>query len=238
MKIRCIAIDDEPPALDLMCEYINKTPFLELVGKSNSASKAFGHLEKWTPDLVFLDIEMADLSGINFSKILPKGPKTIFTTAYDQYAIEGYKVEALDYLLKPISYAEFLEAAQKGRDYIQMIRNSATEQNFSRRNYLFVNSEYKLVKINFADILYIEGLKDYVKFHLFSSQKPLLSLMSLKKLEEELPDSSFMRVHRSFIVNFHQIQSVERKIIRFKKGQVKISEQYKDEFFNRLHGVH
>jgi DNA-binding LytR/AlgR family response regulator len=213
MKIRCIAIDDEPPALDLMCEYINRTPFLELVGKSNSASKAFDRLEEWAPDLIFLDIEMADLSGIHFSRLLPKGPKIIFTTAYDHYAIEGYKVEAIDYLLKPIGYDEFLEAAQKGREYFRLVRSSSRDGPQAGQNYLFVNSEYKLIKVDFDDILYIEGLKDYVKFHLKSSPRPLLSLTSLKRLEEELPASSFMRVHRSYIVNLSHIRSIERKII-------------------------
>lgn len=237
MKIKCVAIDDELPALDLMCEYINRTPFLVLTGKSNSASKAFGRLEEWEPDLIFLDIQMADLSGIHFSRLIPKGPKVIFTTAYDHYAIEGYKVEALDYLLKPISYEEFLQAAQKGLEYFQLIRSTSGKGNLSKCNYLFVNSEYKLVKINFDEIQFVEGSKDYVKFHLTTSKKPLLSLLSLKKLEEKLPAFSFMRVHRSFIVNLHHIQSVERKTIRFENEEVKISETYKDEFFNRIHAI-
>lgn len=236
MKIKCIAIDDEPPALDLMCEYIHKTPFLELAGKSSSATKAFGHIDEWKPDLIFLDIEMADLSGIHFSRLIPKGPKIIFTTAYDQYAIEGYKVEALDYLLKPVSYEEFLAAAQKGREYVQMIRNSSSDNHRKKQTYLFINSDYKLIKVNFDEILYVEGLKDYVKFHLTTSARPLLSLISLKKLKEELPASTFMRVHRSFIVNLHHIQSVERKTIRFEKAKVKISDTYKEEFMNRIHG--
>lgn len=237
MKIKCIAIDDEPPALNLICEYIERTPFLELVSHANSALDILQHIEEFAPDLIFLDIEMADLSGINFSRIIPKGPKIIFTTAYDQYAIEGYKVEALDYLLKPISYEEFLNAAQKGKEYVQMVRNSSTENHISRRNYLFVNSGYKLVKVNFDDILYIEGYKDYVKFHLTTSKRPMLSLLSLKKLEKELPDSFFMRVHRSFIVNLHHIQSVERRIINFKSGEVKVSEQYQEEFMKRISSI-
>lgn len=237
MKIRCIAIDDEPPALDLMCEYISKTSFLELVGKSDSASKAFGELDEWMPDLIFLDIEMADLSGIHFSRLIPKGPKIIFTTAYDQYAIEGYKVEALDYLLKPVSYEEFLEAAKKGREYFQLVRSTPGENQHIKRNYLFVNADYKLVKVNFDEILFVEGLKDYVKFHLTTSDRPLLSLLSLKKLEEELPGSSFMRVHRSYIVNLQHIQSVERKTIKFERKEVKISDTYKEEFLNKITGI-
>lgn len=233
MILKCIAVDDEPPALDLICSYIEQTPFLELIDRSNSALEILERLDPGEVDLIFLDIEMPDLSGINFSKILKQGPKIIFTTAYDEYAIEGYKVEALDYLLKPISYEEFLEAAQKGKEYAQLIR-AASGRRHIQRSYLFVRSEYKLVKVDFEDILYIEGLKDYVKFHLESTKTPLLTLMSLKGLENELPEHSFMRAHRSYIVNLNKIESVERRIIHFSRGEARFSEQYSEKFLERI----
>lgn len=233
MKLRCIAIDDEPPALDLICDYISQTSFLELVDSSNSAVEMLEHLDLKNVDLIFLDIEIPGLSGIDFSKLVKNGPKIIFTTAYDKYAIEGYKVEALDYLLKPISYEEFLEAAYKGKEYVQLIRTATGKQNV-HRTYLFVRSDYKLIKLEFDDILFIEGLKDYVKFHLKSSKRPILSLINLKAIQEELPEKSFMRVHRSYIVNLNNIQSVERRIINFSKGEARLSVQYSEAFMKRI----
>lgn len=227
-KITCLIADDEPMALNLIESYVAKTPFLELKAKCNSAIEAMQFLEKnETIDLFFLDIQMPDLSGLEFSKLLPKNSKVIFTTAFDQYAIEGYKVNALDYLLKPFDYTEFLNASTKARTYFDSHQNSA-EKPEKKAEYFFIKSEYKQIRINFADILYIGGLKDYVKIYLQDNPKPILTLMSLKKLEEELPSVNFMRIHRSFIIALEKIQTIERNQVFIGNEQIPIAPNYKD----------
>ncbi|SMO51014.1 two component transcriptional regulator, LytTR family [Gracilimonas mengyeensis] len=233
--IKCIAIDDEPPALELMCSYINRTPFLNLLKASNSALDLMEDDLLREAELLFIDIEMPDISGLSFIKSLKNPPKIIFTTAYDQYAVESYKVEALDYLLKPISYEEFLSSAHKAKEFLHMSQSS--EKN-SEAEFIFVRSEYKLVKLRFEDILFIEGLKDYVKFHLSSTKKPVHSLINLKKLEEKLPASLFMRTHRSYIVNLKKIESVERRIIHFETGKARLSENNREDFLERINSLH
>ncbi len=232
-KIRCLIVDDEPLALDLIENYVLKTPFLELVNKFNSPFQAIDTLQNEKVDLIFLDIQMPSLSGIDFSKLLQNGPKVIFTTAYGHYALEGFKVDALDYLIKPISYQEFLKASNKALTWF-----SLTEQNTSNpqkveepsNTSIFVKSEYKLIKVELHDILYIEGLKDYVKIYLKDQVKPILSLMSLKMLEEKLPPAQFMRIHRSFIVNLPQIVKIERNRIVFGSVYIPIADSYKESF--------
>lgn len=230
-KIRCLIVDDEPLALDLIEDYVLKTPFLELVNKYNSPFQAIEALQKEKVDLIFLDIQMPGLSGIDFSKLLHNGPKVIFTTAYSQYALEGFKVDALDYLVKPISYQEFLKASNKALTWYSMIEQNAETKNLEpSSSSIFVKSEYKLIKVELNDILYIEGLKDYVKIYLKDQAKPILSLMSLKTLEENLSPTQFMRVHRSFIVNLNQIGKIERNRIVFGSVYIPIAESYKDQF--------
>ncbi len=230
-KIRCLIVDDEPLALDIIEDYVLKTPFLELVNKFNSPFQAIEALQSKKIDLIFLDIQMPGLSGIEFSKLLQNGPKVIFTTAYSQYALEGFKVDALDYLVKPINYQEFLKASNKALTWFNL-----TEQNIEQKTEIhsntsiFVKSEYKLLKVDFDNILYIEGLKDYVKIYLKDQVKPILSLMSLKTLEEKLPSEQFMRVHRSFIVNLHQIARIERNRIVFGSVYIPIADSYKEPF--------
>ncbi len=230
-KIRCLIVDDEPLALELIEDYVLKTPFLELVNKFNSPFQAIDALQSEKIDLIFLDIQMPGLSGIDFSKLLHNGPKVIFTTAYSQYALEGFKVDALDYLVKPINYQEFLKASNKALSWF-----SLTEQTFDNKSVepsntsIFVKSEYKLLKVELSNILYIEGLKDYVKIYTKDQSKPILSLMSLKNLEEKLSPEQFMRVHRSFIVNLHQINKIERNRIVFGSVYIPIADSYKDQF--------
>ncbi len=212
-KITCLIADDEPMALSLIESYVLKTPFLELKAKCNSAIKAMEFLETDSDiDLFFLDIQMPDLTGLEFSRLLPAKSKVVFTTAFDQYAIEGYKVNALDYLLKPFDYNEFLNAAQKARNHFEIncVQNAENQQNKKKSDFIFVKSEYRQIKINFSEILYIEGLKDYVKIYTSSHPRPILTLMSLKKLEEELPSEQFMRVHRSYIISLEKIEAIER----------------------------
>ena len=230
-KIRCLIVDDEPLALDLIEDYVLKTPFLELVGKFNSPFQAIEKLQIEKIDLIFLDIQMPGLSGIDFSKLLQHGPKVIFTTAYSQYALDGFKVDALDYLVKPINYQEFLKASNKALTWFSMIEQNADSKPAETSNTsIFVKSEYKLIKVELNDILYIEGLKDYVKIYLKDQNKPILSLMSLKMLEEKLSPKQFMRIHRSFIVNLHQIVKIERNRIVFGSVYIPIADSYKDQF--------
>lgn len=227
-KINCLIVDDEPLALDLLESYVKRTPFLELAGRSANAFEAMEVLANQAIELIFLDIQMPDLSGVEFSRTLKPGPKIVFTTAFEQYALDGFKVDALDYLLKPFNYEEFLKAANKALEWFQLL--DAQVQKNDPLPYLFVKSEYKLVKITLADVLYFEGLKDYVKIHLATQNKPILSLMSLKSLEESLPVRQFMRVHRSFIVNLEKIESVERSRILINNAAIVVADQYRERF--------
>ena len=228
--IRTIAIDDEPLAVQLVNGYISKTPFLELVRSFDNPLDAMEFLDDNQVDLIFLDIQMPDLTGIEFTRILENHPKIIFTTAYEKYALEGFKLEAVDYLLKPFSYEEFLKAAKKAEKLIRLETTEHHEKIEANNEFLFLKSEYKIRRINFNEIKYIEGLKDYVKVYLQNEPKPILSLNSLKSLEAKLPETKFMRVHRSFIVNLEKIDTIERSRIVFGKVYIPISEQYKEKF--------
>jgi DNA-binding LytR/AlgR family response regulator len=239
MTLNCIAVDDEPLALGMICAFIEQTPFLKLVGRYSSAIEALRGLHEQLVDLVFLDIQMPDLSGIELARVLDKGeyglgPRIIFTTAFSQYALEGYKVDALDYLVKPFNYVDFLKAAGKAKAYAELMHKTAPALPASapapEEEYLFLKVEYQLVRIAFSDILYIEGLKDYVKVHLESSAKPILSLTSLKALEEKLPVRKFMRIHRSFIVALDRITAVARNKVQIGNAYIAISDQYKETF--------
>lgn len=227
--ISTIAIDDEPLALKLLSGYIAKTPFLSLEGEFDNPLAAIEFLEHTAVDLIFLDIHMPDLSGIEFVRALASNPKIVFTTAYEKYAIEGFKLEAMDYLLKPFSYEEFLVAAQKAKKQIEL-EQKATITIEANNEFLFLKSDYKIRRINFDDILYIEGLKDYVKVYLRNEPKPLLTISSMKQIEAKLPVVRFMRVHRSFIVNLSRIEIIERFRIVFGKVYIPVSDQYKDKF--------
>jgi len=229
MKLKTIAIDDEPLALRLVSDYVSKTPFLELVGSFDNPLDAIDFLSKQSVDLIFVDIQMPDLTGIEFARSLESAPKIVFTTAYEKYAIEGFKLNAIDYLLKPFSYEEFLKAAGKARKQTELEANvlPSIEAN---SQFLFLKSEYKIRRINFNDILYIEGLKDYIKVYVSGDDKPVMSLNSIKSLEQKLPEDKFMRVHRSFIVNLDKIDTIERSRIIFGKVYIPVSDQYKDKF--------
>jgi two-component system, LytTR family, response regulator LytT len=229
MKLKTIAIDDEPLAIVLLTDYITKTPFLELSGTFDNPVDALEFLHHEQIDLILVDIQMPDLTGIEFTRMLEKGPKIIFTTAYAQYALEGFKLSATDYLLKPFSYEEFLKAAQKAYKIAELENNAATTVE-ANNQFLFLKSEYKIRRINFNDILYIEGLKDYIKVFTRTDTKPIMSLNSLKALEQKLPEEKFLRVHRSFIVNLEQIDTIERSRIVFGKEYIPVSDQYKDKF--------
>jgi two-component system, LytTR family, response regulator LytT len=233
--IQCIAVDDEPLALGLVCAFIEKTPFLNLVGKYSSAVEALQAIHQLDIDLIFLDIQMPDLTGIELARVIEssgtQGPRIIFTTAFNQFALDGFRVDALDYLLKPFNYEEFLRAASKGKTYVELLQKAAAVPVVeAKEEYLFLKVEYQLVRIAYDDILYVEGLKDYVKVILKSDPKPTLSLTSLKALEEKLPSSKFMRVHRSFIVNLDKIGAVTRNTIQIGTITIPVSDQYKEAF--------
>lgn len=230
VKITCIIVDDEPMALNLVESYVDKTPFLVLKNKFSSAIEALEFIKVEQVDLLFLDIQMPDLTGIEFSKMLPKDTRIIFTTAFDQYALEGFKVDALDYLLKPFDYAEFLEAANKASTWFNLVRGTEQSAITKEKEFLFVKSGYKQVRIKLEDVLYFEGLKDYIKIWLKDNPKPILTLMSLKSLEEELSDTQFMRVHRSFIVSLKNIEVIERSQIIINNQRITLSEQFKSKF--------
>jgi DNA-binding LytR/AlgR family response regulator len=228
--IKTIAIDDEPLALQLVAGYIEKTPGLDLIGKFDNPLDAVDFMADQTVDLIFVDIQMPDLTGIEFTRAMIKGPKVIFTTAYEKYALEGFRLDVVDYLLKPFSYEEFFKAVQKALRLIRLEQKTEMNQVDANSEFLFLKSEYKIRRINFNDILYIEGLKDYVKVYTKNDPKPVLSLTSLKLLESKLPDSTFMRIHRSFIVNLEKIDTIERSRIVFGKVYIPVSDQYKEKF--------
>jgi DNA-binding LytR/AlgR family response regulator len=225
MILKCAIIDDEPLAADLLASYAKKLPLLDLRGTYSSAVTAMKDLRDNPVDLLFLDIQMPELSGLEFVKVLPKQTKIVFTSAFSQYAVEGYKVNALGYLLKPISYEDFVDVTNRA---LEQFKNEQQMNLYTQDKFIFVKSDYKLMKIDLDEVLYIEGLKDYVKIYR-EGQRPILSLINMKKIDETLPHPDFMRVHRSFIVHMCKIQMVDRGRIVFGEEFIPISESYKQE---------
>lgn len=233
MNLRCAIIDDEPLALGLLESYVKKTPVLTLCGTYSSAVQAMESLPENQVDLLFLDIQMPELNGLEFSRMVSNDTRIVFTTAFNQYAIDGYRVNALDYLLKPISYADFMEAVNKAVRWFELqqkVDSTPPAENVGK--YIYVKSDYKLVQIELDKILYIEGLKDYIKIHLEGTDKAVLSLISMRAMEEKLPASQFIRVHRSFIVQKQKIKIIDKGRIIFGKDYVPISDSYKQELQN------
>jgi two-component system LytT family response regulator len=227
--ITCIAIDDEPLALKQMTGYIEKIPGLKLMDRFTSAIKALEFLQNNTVDLMFVDINMPDLSGMEFVKSLSRPPKVIFTTAYREYAVEGFQVDAADYLVKPISFPAFLKAVDKT---IQRYFANHDSEPSIRHNeqFLFIKTEYKIVRIDLNNIKYIEGMRDYIRIHL-TDENPVMALIKMKNIIEHLPSDHFMRVHRSYIVNLNKVHTIERSRIVFDKNvYIPISDQYKEDF--------
>ena len=234
MMINCIAIDDEPLALQKMELYIEKTPFLNLLGLFESPLEALDFLDSNPVDLMFVDIQMPNLNGVDFVKSLSKAPKIIFTTAYSEYAIDGFQVDALDYVLKPLDYPTFLKSANKAKIHFELIAPLPEKVDVNNQ-YLFIKSEYKMVKVDIDKIEFIESMGGYLKFHL-ENGKTIMSLLSMKIIEEKLSPSKFMRVHRSFLVNLQKVSVVERGQIIFDKVRVSVSDQYKEKFQAFLDG--
>jgi DNA-binding LytR/AlgR family response regulator len=223
--ITCIAIDDEPLALEVIKKYIAKIYFLELQGAFTDAVEAGKMLESSPVDIVFLDIQMPDVNGIEFSKTInTKNTAVIFTTAFSEYAVEGFNVDAVDYLLKPIEYDRFLKAVYKAKEYIEYLNNQELHD-----GYIFVKSDYQMVKINLRDIIYIEGLDDYIKIYL--PQRSVLTLMTLKTIMQKLPAKEFLRVHRSYIVPLSKIENVSKSKVRIGNKEIPIGVSYSESFF-------
>ena len=228
-KLRCLAIDDEPLALKQMCAYIEKTPFLELTAGCRDAFDAMEKIRQFTPDILFVDINMPVLSGLELVRSLDRPPMIVFTTAYSQYALEGFRVDAIDYLLKPISYPDFMKAAGKALK-MSTVKQLPVDTLSGNEESLFVKSDYRIVRLRFNEIKYIEGMSEYVRIHT-TEGKPVMTLLSMKSLEEKLPPNQFMRVHRSYIVNLTKINIIERNRIVFdKEVYIPVSEQYKAVF--------
>jgi two-component system, LytTR family, response regulator LytT len=229
MVIKCIAIDDEPLALKQIGTYVEKTPFLELVSLLKSGFDAIDYISTNKVDLIFVDINMPDLNGMDFVKSLKDKPFIIFTTAYTEYAVEGFKVDAVDYLLKPIGYNDFLKAVNKVKSLIDS-KDIKSVQVKATPDHLFVKSDYKLVRIELSEIKYIESMHEYIRIHLVDD-KPVMTLVSMKSIEEQLPSDIFMRVHRSFIVNLKRIKVIERNRIVFDNSvYIPVGDQYRDAF--------
>lgn len=231
MKIKCITVDDEPLALKMISAFVSQTPFLELSAQFDNAIDALHYLQSQKVDLLLLDIQMADLTGMELAKILSADsskhkPFIIFTTAYSEFALEGYRVDAVDYLLKPFDYKDFLSAATRVRN--RMEKEVTSEENLAAEvpSFIFVKVDSQIVRVEINDILYIEGYKDYVKIHLTGNSSPLLSLMSLKNLEEKLSGSGFLRIHRSYIISFARVDALLKNSVRIGKKTIPVGTTY------------
>ena len=229
--IRCLAIDDEPLALQQLVAYINKIPFLELAAQCQSAIEAREYLEHDTVDAIFCDINMPDLNGMDFVKSLAAPPLIVFTTAYSEYAVEGFRVNAVDYLLKPFGLLDFQRTALRLKTRLEERGVKSEESSVkNEENFLFLKTDYRVVKVNIADIRYVESMSEYLKVWIEGERKPVITLLSMKKMEEKLPDS-FMRIHRSYIVNLNKIQEVNKsRIILDADTYLPLGDLYKEAF--------
>ncbi|RBL88613.1 MULTISPECIES: LytR/AlgR family response regulator transcription factor [Chitinophaga] len=229
--IKCIAVDDEPLALEILEDYIRKVPFLSLAGKFENAATALRFIQEEPVDLVFLDIKMPDITGIQFLKSLKYPPMVVFTTAYGEYALDGFNLDVVDYLLKPVPFERFLKAAAKASEAFSANQQKTTQLDPAWTNdYIFIKTEYKIIKINLEDILFIEALKDYTK--IYTPNLPVLTLRSLKSFETRLPADKFIRVHRSYLVSLSKINSVEKNTVMIANQSIPISDGYRERFYD------
>lgn len=226
--LRCIAVDDEPLALELLEDNISKVPYLQLVATCSNAMEAMKVLQEQTVDLIFLDIQMPGLTGLQFIQSLNIRPMIILITAYEKFALEGFNLDVVDYLVKPVSLDRFVKACNKAFELFQLKNRSKENNTEAAPDYFFVNVDYSLLKVVRSDIKYIEGLKDYIKIHLNSSSKPVVTRMSMKAMEEQLPSGQFIRIHKSYIVSVAFITSVRKSSLMIGNEELPVSETYQD----------
>ncbi len=231
-KITCLVVDDEPMAREIICSYVAKIDTLELIGTCKNGMEAFQTLQQKSIDLLFLDINMPELTGISLAKALDKPTQVIFTTAYREYALDGFEVQALDYLLKPISFERFLKAIQKYTELHPTKKTTLSQERLLTSDSIYIRADRKMVKINLAEILYVESTGDYLKFH--TSAKVWVTRDSLSEYEEKLPTTSFLRIHRSFIINLKHIQAYTHEFIEIENQALPISRSYKNEVLEKL----
>lgn len=241
--IRCLIVDDEPLALHILEDYISKVPFMELVKSTTNPIEALTMVQDGNIDLVFLDVQMPELTGIQFLRIANGKTKVILTTAYPQYALEGYELDVVDYLLKPIAFDRFFKSAQKAQGIIHPAKaavpaeqpaQQAQPQNDFMSDFIFVKSEHKIQKVYLHQILFIEGLKDYIS--IFTTTERIITLQNMKKMEDTLPSQHFVRVHKSYIVALNKIDSIERSRIRIGDKIIPVGDTYRDDFFKIIDG--
>jgi len=225
--INCLLIDDEPLALQLLEDFVKKTPYLKLAGKFEEPLQALPLIESQQIDLLFLDIKMPDITGIEFFKSLTYKPEVIFTTAYSEFAMDGFELKAMDYLLKPVSFEKFITATNRVKEYIEFKNNREVKS----RDYFFINVSHKLHKLFYDDILYLEGYKDYTKVYLSSAASPLLILHNLKYFEDMLSQNEFIRIHRSYIVSISKVNTISRKSVTIQTNSLPVSDNYRNDFF-------
>ena len=238
--MRCIAVDDEPLALDLLEDNIRQIPYLEFVGRCRNAFEAMELMqtekaENRSIDLIFLDIQMPGITGVQFLKSMVSNPMVIFITAYEQFALEGFELNIVDYLLKPVSFERFLKATNKANELFQL-KNNLVPVKINLEEHFFVNAEYSLVKIKYADILYIEGLKDYIKIYLSTQSRPVITRMTMKSIEEKFAALPFMRIHKSYIVSLNKIESIRNLKITIGTHLIPVSEQFSEDLMRRIGG--
>lgn len=226
--IRCLAIDDEPLALRQLAAYLQKVPFFELVDSCQSALEAMAILEKQEVDVIYIDINMPDLNGLDFVRSLQRPPMVVFTTAYQEYAVEGYRVDAIDYLLKPFGMSDVLRAADKVKRQYDLL-HTASLSPMDEDDALFLKTEYKVVRVLVSHIIYIEGMSEYLRIYVADQPKPIIVLLSMKKMEERLSHADFMRIHKSYIINLHHIAEINRSRVVLDNGaEIPVGDSYRE----------
>jgi len=229
--LRCIAVDDEPLALELLEDNISKVPYLQLVAKCSNAIEAMKVLQQQPADLIFLDIQMPGLTGLQFIQSMTEKPMIILITAYEKFALEGFNLDVTDYLVKPVSLDRFVKACNKAKELYEL-KNRPNKDASSNPDYFFVNVDYSLLKINFNDIRYVEGLKDYIKIHLKSSSRAVITRMAMKAIEEELPVAKFLRIHKSYIVSLEHITAIRKNSVFLDEMELPVGENFREAVLN------
>lgn len=236
MTINCIAVDDEPLALDILESFIESIPELKLVKKCRNAIEASEILRSQKIDLMFLDIQMPEITGLDFLRSLDEPPAVVLTTAYSEYAVEAFSLHVLDYLLKPISKDRFTGCIEKVKEYLELRKNKEEHHPELEEDHLFVKADQKLVRINYSDIKYVEAFADYVK--IYTDEKRVITLLTMKKMEEQLPENQFARVHRSFIVSLSKIKSFNSNEVEIDGKQIPVGKHYRDAFIEKINNKH